>query len=52
MASVFEAVRTGSSEREGSIAMANAIAAYGNAAVETVEVLAQPRRSRRSRRRA
>jgi MGT family glycosyltransferase len=41
MASVFEAVRTGSREREGVIAMANAIAAYGNAAVEAVESLAR-----------
>jgi UDP:flavonoid glycosyltransferase YjiC (YdhE family) len=36
MASVFEAVRTGSREREGAIAMANA-----NAAVEAVESLAR-----------
>lgn len=41
MANVFEAVRTGSREREGVIAMANAIAAYGNAAVDTVESLAR-----------
>jgi UDP:flavonoid glycosyltransferase YjiC (YdhE family) len=41
MASVFEAVRTGSREREGVVAMANAIAAYGNAAVEAVESLAR-----------
>lgn len=36
-----EAVRTGSREREAAIRMANAIAAYGNAAVHAVESLAQ-----------
>jgi UDP:flavonoid glycosyltransferase YjiC (YdhE family) len=41
MASVFEAVRTGSREREGAMAMANAVAAYGNAAVDAVESLAR-----------
>ena len=41
MAEVFEAVRTGSREREGAIGMANAIAAYGNAAVDAVESLAR-----------
>ncbi|MEA3054731.1 MAG: hypothetical protein QOD30_163 [Actinomycetota bacterium] len=41
MADVFEAVRRGSREREGAIAMANAIAEYGNAAVDAVESLAR-----------
>jgi UDP:flavonoid glycosyltransferase YjiC (YdhE family) len=36
-----EAVRTGMREREGAIRMANAIAGYGNAAVEAVESLAR-----------
>lgn len=36
-----EAVRTGSREREAAIRMANAIAAYGDAAVEAVESLAR-----------
>ena len=40
MAAVFEAVRTGSREREGAIGMANAVAAYGDAAVRAVESLA------------
>ena len=41
MATAFEAVRTGSREREGAMAMANEVAGYGNAAVEAVESLAR-----------
>jgi UDP:flavonoid glycosyltransferase YjiC (YdhE family) len=38
---VVEAVRTGTREREGAIRMTNAIAAYGDAAVASVEALAR-----------
>ncbi|MEA3019288.1 MAG: hypothetical protein QOI47_812 [Actinomycetota bacterium] len=39
IAAAVEAVRTGTREREGAIRMANAIAGYGNAALDEVEAL-------------